>query len=98
MSRTYDHESGEAVDEGFLAKNAGKIAAAVAATAAVPVVMNSADTVKVAGKILTFIGKNPKVALGVAAFGVVCYGIHRLTEPGTKIKKTEDGFEYERSQ
>ncbi|MCU7217568.1 hypothetical protein [Pseudomonas sp. VE 196-7] len=98
MTRTYDHESGEAVDEGFLTKNAGKFAAAALATTAVPMAMNSADIVKVAGKILTFIGKNPKVALGVGALGVFCYGIHRVTEPGTKIKKTEDGFEYERSQ
>lgn len=97
MSRTYDHESGEAVGEGFLAKNAGKIAAATAAVAAVPVVLNSADTVKVATKVLSFIGKNPKVALGIAAIAGTCYAVHRLTEPGTKFKKTEEGFEYERS-
>jgi hypothetical protein len=98
MSSTYDHDSGEPLNEGFLARNAGTIAAAAAATAAVPVLLNSADTVKVATKLFSFIGKNPKVALGIAAVGAVCYGIHRLTEPGTKIKKTDEGFEYERSQ
>jgi predicted secreted protein len=96
VSRTYDHDSGEAVDEDFLAKNAGKIAATVAA-ATVPVVLNSPDAVKVATKILSFIGKNPKVALGFAAIAGSCYVVHRLTEPGTKFKKNEEGFEYERS-
>lgn len=95
MSRTYDHATGNAVDEGLIARNAGKIALAAAA---VPAVLNSADTVKLAGKVLTFIGKNPKVALGIAAVAGVCYVVHRATEPGTKIKKTGDGFEYERSK
>ena len=97
MSRTYDHESGEAVDEGFLANNAGKIAAATVAAAAVPLALNSADTVKVATKVLSFIGKNPKVALGIAAIAGTCYVVHRFTQPGTKFKKNEEGFEYERS-
>lgn len=99
MSRTYDHATGDEVDRGLLARNAGKVALAAAATAAaVPAVLNSADTVKVVGKVLTFVGKNPKVALGIAAIAGVCYVVHRATEPGTKIKKTEDGFEYERSK
>lgn len=99
MGKTYDHATGDAVEQGLIARSAGKVALAAAATAAaVPAVLNSADTLKLAGKVLTFIGKNPKVALGVAAVAGVCYAVHRVTEPGTKFKKTGDGFEYERSK
>lgn len=99
MNRTYDHATGDEVDKGLVARSAGKVALAAAATAAaVPAVLNSADTVKLVGKVLTFIGKNPKVALGVAAIAGICYVVHRATEPGTKIKKTGDGLEYERSK
>lgn len=99
MSQTFEHDSGEPVSKSLVDSAREKFGlATVAVGAAVPLALNSADTVKVATKALTFVAKNPKIALGIVAVGAVCYGVHRLTQPGTKIKKTDECFEYERSK
>lgn len=99
MGQTFDNATGEPVNKSLINIKPAKAAMiATAAGLAIPAVLNSGDVVKVVGKVLTFVGKNPKLAIGLAAIGAVCYGIHRFTEPGTKVKKTADGFEYERSK